>query len=97
MPPEEFSLLNPCPWHSFYRHRSLLSSRTPNKAERSAGLPALKAFLDLFPCEEVVALGRIAASQLENLNVEARCVRHPASGGAKLFRQQIAWIVAELK
>ena len=97
LPPEKFILWNAFPWHSFDPHRGMLSNRTPNKAERSAGLPALRAFLDLFPCEEVVALGRIAASQLENLNVEAHCVRHPASGGAKLFRQQIASIVAELK
>jgi hypothetical protein len=52
----------------------------------------LKAFLELFPCEQVVALGKIAAAQLEELNVNAHCVRHPASGGTKLFRQQIAKI-----
>jgi hypothetical protein len=28
--------------------------------------------------------------------VNAHCIRHPASGGAKLFRQQIAKIVDEL-
>ena len=49
----------------------------------------MKDFLELFPCEQIVALGKIAASQLEQLGVNTRCVRHPASGGAKLFRQQI--------
>jgi uracil-DNA glycosylase len=67
-----------------------LSNRMPNKSERAAGLPVLKAFLELFPCKQVVALGKIAAAQLEKLNMNAHCVRHPASGGAKLFRQQIA-------
>jgi hypothetical protein len=52
----------------------------------------LKAFLDLFPCNEIVALGNVATSQLKELNVESHRVRHPASGGAKLFRQQIAVI-----
>ena len=91
--PEQFVLWNAFSWHSFDPRRGVLSNRTPTKSERSAGLPLLKAFLDLFPCNHVVALGKIAASQLEQLNVETPCVRHPASGGAKLFRQQIARIV----
>lgn len=94
--PERFVLWNAFPWHSFSPNRGMLSNRTPTKKERSAGAPVLKAFLDLFPCDEVVALGRIAAAQLEDLDVEARYVRHPASGGAKLFRQQIGRIVAKL-
>lgn len=92
--PEQFVLWNAFPWHSFDSRRGMLSNRMPNKSERAAGLPVLKAFLELFPCEQVVALGKIAAAQLEELNVNAHCIRHPASGGAKLFRQQIATIVA---
>jgi hypothetical protein len=91
--PEEFVLWNAFPWHSFDPRRGMLSNRTPNKSERSAGLSVLKAFLDLFPRDEIVALGNVAASQLRELNIETRRVRHPASGGAKLFRQQIARIV----
>ena len=56
----------------------------------------LKDFLELFPCEQIVALGKIAAAQLEAIGVKAHCVRHPASGGAKLFRGQIAKIVNKL-
>jgi uracil-DNA glycosylase len=88
--PEEFMLWNAFPWHSFDPHRGLLSNRMPNKSEQLSGGPMLKAFLELSPCDQVVALGKIAAAQLEKLNVDAHCVRHPASGGAKLFRQQIA-------
>jgi uracil-DNA glycosylase len=94
--PEEFVLWNAFPWHSFDSRRGLLSNRMPNKSERSAGLSLLKAFLDLFPCEEIVALGNVAASQLKELNVESQRVRHPASGGARRFRQQIRTIVNEL-
>jgi len=94
--PEQFVLWNAFPWHSFNRHRGMLSNRMPTKPERSVGLPVLKAFLNLFPCEEVVALGRIAARQLADLNVEPHYVRHPASGGAKLFRQQIAKVVEKI-
>ena len=88
--PKQFVLWNEFPWHSFDPARGLLSNRMPNVAERVAGVPVLKAFLDLFRCEQVVALGKIAAAQLAELGVNACCIRHPASGGAKLFRQQIA-------
>jgi uracil-DNA glycosylase len=91
--PDEFVLWNAFPWHSFDPRRGLLSNRMPNKSEQTAGLQVLKAFLELFPCDQVVGLGKIAAAQLEQLGVNAHCVRHPASGGAKLFREQIARIV----
>jgi uracil-DNA glycosylase len=91
--PAEFVLWNAFPWHSFDPHRGPLSNRMPNKLEQLSGRSVLKAFLELFPCQQVVALGKIAAAQLEQLGFNARCVRHPASGGAKLFRQQIAKIV----
>jgi len=94
--PDEFVLWNAFPWHSFNPHRGMLSNRTPTSSEQSAGIPVLKAFSDLFPCHEVVALGRIAAAQLKDLDISARYVRHPASGGAKLFRQQIAKLVNKL-
>jgi uracil-DNA glycosylase len=92
-PSEQFVLWNAFPWHSFDPRRSILSNRTPTKKERGAGLPVLRAFLDLFPCGGIIALGNVAASQLTELNVQAVRVRHPASGGAKLFRQQISRIV----
>src|SRR5882757_4017542 len=88
--PDEFVLWNAFPWHSFDPRRGLLSNRMPNKSEQLSGRPVLKDFLELFPCEQIVALGKIAGAQLEQLGVNAHCVRHPAFGGAKLFRQQIA-------
>jgi uracil-DNA glycosylase len=94
--PERFVLWNAFPWHSFDQRRGLLSNRMPNKSERATGLPVLKTFLRLFPCDKIVALGNIAALQLKELNIESYRVRHPASGGAKLFRQQIATIVNKL-
>ena len=93
--PAQFVVWNAFPWHSFDSRRGMLSNRMPNKSERAAGLPVLKAFLELFPCDQVVALGKIAAAQLEGLNVNAYRIRHPASGGARLFRQQIA-VVAKV-
>jgi uracil-DNA glycosylase len=94
--PEEFVLWNAFPWHSFDPRAGMLTNRMPTQAERAAGRPALQAFLGLFPCEKVVALGRMAAAELENLDVPAECVRHPASGGAKLFRAQITKVITKL-
>jgi uracil-DNA glycosylase len=94
--PEQFVIWNAFPWHSFDPRRGFLSNRMPNESERSAGLPVLKAFLKLFSCDQAVALGKIATAQLEKLGVDAGYVRHPASGGAKLFRQQISRIIAQV-
>jgi hypothetical protein len=91
--PDQFVLWNAFPWHSFDPLRGMLSNRMPNKSERAAGLPVLKAFLELFPCDQLVALGKIAAAQLGEIGVDAHCIRHPASGGAKLFREQMARIL----
>ena len=95
--PEQFVLWNAFPWHSFDPRRGMLSNRRPTKKELSASLSVLKAFLDLFPRDEIVALGNVAASQLKELNVDTHQVRHPASGGAKLFRQQIGRIVPKVR
>ena len=94
--PEQFVLWNAFPWHSFDLRRGMLSNRTPTSSEQSTGTPVLKAFLDLFSCQQVVALGRIATAQLRDLETGAHYVRHPASGGARLFRQQIATIAVML-
>src|SRR5436190_17849785 len=87
--PDEFVLWNAFPWHSFDPRRGLLSNRMPNKSEQLSGRPVLRVFLELFPRRQIVALGKIAAEQLEAIGVKAHCVRHPASGGAKRFREQI--------
>jgi hypothetical protein len=97
VPGDRFVLWNAFPWHSFDPRVGMLSNRLPTKAELAAGMPALDAFLALFPCECVVAVGRLAQSQLGSLSVSVECVRHPASGGAALFRKQIGVIVRRLR
>src|SRR5947208_12583299 len=44
--PAQFVVWNAFPWHSFDSRRGMLSNRMPNKSERAAGLPVLKAFLE---------------------------------------------------
>ena len=91
--PREFVLWNAFPWHPFDPRLGMLSNRMPNKAEQLSGRPVLKAFFQLFPCKQIVALGRIATGQLEAIGIKAHCVRHPASGGARRFREQIKEIL----
>jgi len=86
VPGDQFVLWNVFPWHSFDSRVGMLSNRTPKSAEVAAGVPLLKVFLDLFASARVIAVGRVAASQLPS----AACVRHPTSGGSALFRRQIA-------
>jgi uracil-DNA glycosylase len=93
VPAQRFVLWNAFPWHPFDPRDGMLSNRRPTSAELAAGLPVLGAFLKLLPCETIVAVGRLAAKQLAKQGVDAKCVRHPASGGAPEFRRQIASIV----
>lgn len=88
--PLEFVLWNAFPWHSFDLRSGMLSNRMPTKSEQAAGLPVLSAFLGIFRFQQVIVLGKIAASQLEKMKIRATCIRHPASGGARIFRRQIA-------
>jgi uracil-DNA glycosylase len=90
VPSDGFVLWNAFAWHSFDPRGGLLSNRPPTRAELVQGRPVLEAFLTLCHCEHVIALGRLAASQL----ADAPCVRHPASGGATRFRDQLAAIVS---
>src|SRR4029077_13344541 len=73
--PERFVLWNAFPWHSFDSRRGILSNRMPNESERSAGLPVLEAFLQIFRCNQIIALGKIAAAQIERINIDAIYVR----------------------
>jgi hypothetical protein len=92
VPGDGFVLWNAFAWHSFNPHAGLLSNRSPTPAELAHSRPVLNTFLALSRCERVIALGRLAGSQL----ADAPCVRHPASGGATLFREQLAAIVRAL-
>jgi len=90
VPANRFVLWNVFPWHPYDPRTGMLSNRTPTTKELEAGHPVLDAFLNLFSCEWVAALGRLAASRLPL----AEPVRHPASGGPATFRRQIAAFVA---
>jgi uracil-DNA glycosylase len=86
---DQFLLWNAFPWHPFDPRRGMLSNRKPTAAELRHGIPILKELLQMFQFETVIAVGGVAAAQLENIGQRAIAVRHPANAGASLFRQQL--------
>jgi Uracil DNA glycosylase superfamily len=86
---EECTILwNALPMHP-HRLGEPHSNRTPTSEEIKKGEPALRMLVDKFPSAKVVAVGRTAERLLKRMDVRARCVRHPARGGAKAFAQQL--------
>lgn len=86
--PEKFVLWNAFPCHP-HKPGSPLTNRAPAPKELAAARHILPAMLKLFPDAQVVAVGRVAQRVLADLNYKVPSVRHPAMGGATLFRSQI--------
>jgi hypothetical protein len=81
-------LWNAFPWHPFGA-RGPLSNRTPERRLVEANLDVLERLLEAVDGARVVAVGRTAEAALGRLGVEGARVRHPAHGGARLFREQL--------
>lgn len=62
-----------------------LTNRKPTEEERVAGLEFLEELVSIMQPERVLAVGRVAERSLP----EATYVRHPARGGATIFRAQM--------
>ena len=83
-------LWNAFPWHPYHPDRGLLSNRTPDETELAAGHQILKQLLKLGQFKQIVAVGEKSALQLQELEIVATKVRHPANGGEGKFRQQMS-------
>ncbi|MEO8313942.1 MAG: uracil-DNA glycosylase [Pseudomonadota bacterium] len=81
-------LWNAYPWHP-HQPRNHQSNRTPTTVEKALGLPVLETFLALYPAARLFAVGRNAERALALLGQTAIPLRHPAMGGASLFRSQL--------
>ena len=81
-------LWNSFPWHP-YGARGPLSNRTPERSLVAANLHVLERLLAEIPGARVLAVGRTAQGALAELGVDAPALRHPAHGGAVLFREQL--------
>lgn len=79
---------NAFPWHP-YGVKGPLSNRTPERRLVTANLHVLERLLAEIGGARVLAVGRTALWALAALGVEAPAMRHPAHGGAGLFRRQL--------
>lgn len=91
--PDEFVFWNAFPCHP-HQPDSRLSNRTPAPSEVASYRHVLPQMLALFPEARPVAVGRVAQRLLTELGVTAPAVRHPANGGARLFRDQVRTLLA---
>ena len=66
------------------------SNRPPTDTELEIGEKYLRELIDIFGIKKFLAVGRKAESTLLKMNIVAPYIRHPANGGAKKFRAQIA-------
>lgn len=73
------------------------TNRTPNKKELEYGKHFMIKLLQLFSIELIVAIGRKAESQVSDLNIKYKYVRHPANGGKNKFIQGITEILQHSK
>jgi hypothetical protein len=79
---------NVFPWHP-HGARGPLSNRTPERSLVAANLHVLETLLAEIDGARVLAVGRTAQAALAALGVEAPALRHPAHGGAEVFRRQL--------
>lgn len=85
--PYEVLLWNIFPFHP-HKKDVPLSNRTPVPAELDAGWAFTEALLRLNGNARVLAVGQKAADTLSHYGVTATALRHPANGGANLYREQ---------
>ena len=85
--PRDVLLWNIFPFHP--HKTSPFSNRTPTDSELADGLVYAKALLShCRPDIRLAAIGRKSAETFQNAGFPAIAMRHPANGGAGLFREQ---------
>jgi hypothetical protein len=94
--PQGVLLWNTFPWHPHHPGRPL-TNRTPEPAMVAANLHVLEKLFETVGEVPVLAVGRTAQAALGRLGVEAEALRHPAHGGAAVFREQLQGRLAALR
>ncbi len=90
--PSEVVLWNIFPFHPFQETKGALSNRPPRRDELALGKQYLDRLLALCPREvQVIGVGEKAAQALGEGCLK---VRHPANGGARMFREQMSKLVS---
>ncbi len=73
-----------------------LSIRTPRQTEIEFFLPVMEKIVRAFNPQITLAVGRKAENALRRIGVDARYVRHPSQGGARLFEVGVLEAINEL-
>jgi len=82
-------LWNAFPFHPFGPD-SPDSNRAPTANELLIGQTFIERLLQLFPFQQIVAIGNHASMSLQRMDIEHTKVRHPSQGGKILFVQGMA-------
>lgn len=88
----DFVFWNAFPWHPYKSKIGILTNRTPTNSEMKEGESVLGHLLKAMSFKTIVALGNKSHVTLEKLDIESIKVRHPAMGGASMFRKQFMQI-----
>lgn len=83
--PDEFILWNIFPFHP-YKDNQLLTNRTPTDEELRIGLHYTKKLMEITGPLPLFAIGKKSELTLSGAGLTATCLRHPANGGANIFR-----------
>ena len=86
--PYEVVLWNIFPFHPF-KGDDGLTNRTPTQDELDQGWTYTKQLLSLFPDAHILGIGQKSSLTLQAYGVDVQAtLRHPANGGAGLYKQQ---------
>lgn len=85
----DFVFWNAFPWHPYNNSSGFLSNRTPTVSEIREGKIVLNHLLQSIQFKKIIALGNESYDLLTDMKFNVTKVRHPANGGASLFREQI--------
>ena len=86
---DEFILWNIYPFHP-HKKDDLLSNRTPTDDELAIGLSYTKELLSLTGSLPLLVIGKKSENTLLDAGFSVKGLRHPANGGANIFRNQLA-------
>ena len=94
--PEEFLLWNIFPFHP-HKENAPLTNRTPTDEELAAGLSFAKQLIDIFTPKLIFAIGRKSEETLQAAGISSIPLRHPANGGANLFRKGLFEAIRKIR
>lgn len=95
--PFRIVIWNAFPWHPYKKKDGYLSNRTPHDEELQCGEKHLRNLIQIFNFRNIIAVGEKSHQLLNGMKIPNVKVRHPANGGAGLFREQMKKIITPLQ